>query len=170
MLVNGIAGAVVGLLATALLYALHFAGVLKTPLGSQLLFLTLAFHITGLIAALGLHRHRAKSDGGASFAMLFGAGLMVSLVAGVVLALGTHIFVTVVEPGHLEWLKQSSLERMAEAEMSEEDKALHREQIEQLTPAAYSVQTLTSTLIAGFFLTITLAAFLRMRVLRSAPS
>ena len=42
-----------------------------------------------------------------SFAMLFGAGLMVSLIAGIVLALGTHIFVTVVEPGHLEWLKQS---------------------------------------------------------------
>lgn len=167
MLVNVIAGTVVGLLATALLYTLHFAGLLKTGLGSQLLFLALAFHITGLIAALGYHRHRA-GEGGAPFARLFGAGLMVSLFAGVVLAAGTHLFVTVVEPGYLDWLKASSLERLAASELPAEEQAAHRGQIEQLTPLGYAVQTLISTLIAGFFLSLTLAAFLRMRTLRSA--
>ncbi|MEM8997697.1 MAG: DUF4199 domain-containing protein [Acidobacteriota bacterium] len=162
--INLIVGAAVGLLAAGLLYGAHAVEVLRTPLGSKLLLLTLVFHIAGLVVALGLHRYRAREEGGAPFSRLFGAGLMVSLAAGVVLALATQVFVTAVAPDYLDWVKASSLERLEQVtELGDEERAMHRRQVEQLTPQSYSVQTLTSTLVAGFFLSLTFAALLRMR-------
>ncbi|MEM1177257.1 MAG: DUF4199 domain-containing protein [Acidobacteriota bacterium] len=171
MKINLIVGAVVGLLAAGLLFVLHATEVLRTPLGSQLLILTLAFHVTGLIVALGFHRHRAKDEGGAPFSRLFGAGLMVSLIVGVILGLGTQVFVTHVDPTYLDWVKETSLEQLDQMEeISEEEKARHREQVERLTLEGYAVETLKRTLVVGFFLSLTLAALFRMRAVQATKT
>lgn len=168
MLLNVVTGLVVGIASASLIYVLHFLGVLRTPLGGQLLLLAIVFHTTGLLFAL--LRQRAR-DTDIPFARLFGAGLMLSLIAGLALAVGSYLFLTVVDPTYIDWVKERSREQLeAFPDLPVEERAAGEEQIAALTPGAYATQGLVGTLMIGFLLSLTLSAFLRMRVLRRQPS
>lgn len=168
MLLNVIVGVVVGLAQTGLLFTLNFAGILRTERGGQLLMLALAFHIVGLLWALGRHRAKAGEEG-APFARLFGAGLMVSLIIGIVVATGSMVFMDAVDPSYLDWVKESSREQLQALELEAEEEQAHEDRLAQLTPVGYAMQGLMGTLMTGLFLSLTLSAFLRIRVLRKGP-
>ncbi|MEM6794656.1 MAG: DUF4199 domain-containing protein [Acidobacteriota bacterium] len=169
MLLNLIVGVAVGLGQTGLLLVLHFAGVLRSQQGGRFLMLALAFHIVGLLWALGRHRAAASPEEGAPFSKLFGAGLMVSLIAGVVVAAGSLVFLEGIDPSYLDWIRESSRERLEALELPAEELEIQEQRLDQLTAAGYAMQGLMGTLMTGFFLSLTLAAFLRMRVIRKKP-
>ena len=68
----------------------------------------------------------------------------------------------------LDWLRQSSLDALAaQAEMDAAERAAQEAAIAAITPARYAVQVLMGTLFTGFFLSLTLSALMRVRVLRT---
>lgn len=93
---------------------------------------------------------------------------MLSLVAGLTLAAGSYVFLTTVDPTYIDWVKERSVEQLdAFPDLSAEERAANEEQIAALTPGAYATQGLVGTMMLGFLLSLTLSAFLRMRVLRA---
>lgn len=168
MRLNLLIGLVVGLLSAGLLFVLHGLGMLRTPAGEQMLYFAVAFHITGLITVMALQRSRAvKADVDAPlFARLFGSGLMVSLISGCVVAAGTLLFMEVQDPSYLDWIKERSLIQLASFELPPEESEAQRQQIVDLSARVYATRALVGTLISGFFLSLTIAAFMRIRMLR----
>ncbi|MCG8457897.1 MAG: DUF4199 domain-containing protein [Holophagales bacterium] len=168
MLLNLVTGLLVGLGSTGLLYVLHFQGLLREPLGERLWLGAMLIHAVGLLVALWRHRGSAGNEADVPFSRLFGAGLAVSFVAGAVAAQGAWLFVGVVDPSYLDWLRQSSLDALAaQAEMDAAERSAQEAAIAAITPARYAVQVLMGTLFTGFFLSLTLSALMRVRVLRT---
>ncbi|MEL7061659.1 MAG: DUF4199 domain-containing protein, partial [Acidobacteriota bacterium] len=98
MTLNVLGGVVLGAASSALIIVLHAVGLLRTPVGGRLLMAALFLHAIVLIWVMSRHAR----DEAASFARLLGAGLAVSLTAAVVMALGSYVFVTAVDPSHLD--------------------------------------------------------------------
>ncbi|MEM8929982.1 MAG: DUF4199 domain-containing protein [Acidobacteriota bacterium] len=164
MLFNLITGAVVGLASASLIYILHFAEVLRTPLGGQLLLLAILFLTSGLLTALMRHRVREPEI---AFGRLLGAGLAISMVAGLVLAIGSYVFTTTVDPTYLDFIRERSLEQLSQMDLPVEERAANEAQIAAINPSGYAMQGLFGTLVTGFLLSMTISAFLRMRVVRA---
>ena len=169
MLLNLITGVLIGLGSSVLLYTLHFQGLLRTPLGGRLLMGAMLIHGVGLLAALWRHRSVGGAGGeiDVPFSRLFGAGLVISMIAGLVVAQGSWLFIQVVDPTYLEWIQERSLEAVAESGMTADEQAMQVEAIRGITPLRYATQGLMGTLFFGLLLSLTLAALLRIRVLRT---
>lgn len=172
MLLNLITGVLIGLGSSVLLYTLHFQGLLRTPLGGRLLMGAMLIHAVGLLAALWRHRSVGGFGGEVDvpFIRLFGAGLVISLIAGLVVAQGSWLFIQVVDPTYLEWIRERSLEALAASPAPAAEKAQQAEAIRATTPLGYATQGLMGTLFFGLLLSLTLAALLRIRVLRTATT
>lgn len=162
MKINLGAGLAVGLLDFLLLCTLHWTGVLKTDLGVRLLMLTLFTHALGLIVAMVVLR---RQEGGAGFARLFGAGLLVSLVAGVTAAGGMYVFLQRIDPTYLDYMLEDQRRHVIET-WPEDQRDAALAQLDATTPAVYAGRgTIGGYMIRGFFLTLMLAAILRLRIL-----
>lgn len=162
MKINLVAGLAVGLLDFLLLCTLHWTGILKTDLGVRLLMLTLFTHALGLIVAMVVLRRRER---GAGFARLFGAGLLVSLVGGVIAAGGMFVFLQQVDPTYLDFMLDDQRQQVID-NWPEDQRAAALAQLDATTPAAYAGRgTVGGYMIRGFFLTLMLSAILRLRIL-----
>lgn len=172
MRLNLVAGLLIGGFGVVLTLGLHAAGLLRQPIGGRLSVLVLAVHAGTLVWALARHRVLARPDP-VPFSRLVGAGLLISLVAGLVLLGGSLLFTTTIDPSYLPWLQESmasELEAAASEGVSADELAAQREAVEALTPTAYALQWLSGALFMGFLLTLPIAVLLRVGALRSAPA
>lgn len=170
MKLNLLGGVIVGLFSNLVFYSIWAAGFLRSEEGARVLFLVSAVHATAIILVLSRHRAAALPEA-VPFAQLFGAGLFLSFIAGVVTSIGSYIFTTQVDPTYLGWIVEQSLEHLKtlglnEAELAAETAALPS----RVTPASYAVQGLVGVCITGFFLTLVISALLRLRAIQLVNS
>ncbi|MEM1202803.1 MAG: DUF4199 domain-containing protein [Acidobacteriota bacterium] len=172
MKLNVVAGLVLGLLSVAILYVCHWTGWLRTPAGENGLPLaTGLLHILLLIWALRRHRNLARPEG-VPFARLFGAGLLISLVGGITVAFGNLLLTQVLDPGFFDWAMERArfhlAEQMATMEgLTEADRQARLAILDAATPEGFAVQRMVQTLILGAFLSLPVAALVRLRSLKS---
>lgn len=166
MRLNLLGGVLVGLFSNLVFYGLYWSGMLRSEEGGKFLFLASAAHAAALI--LVLSRHRASAlPAAVSFATLFGAGLFLSFVAGVVTAFGSYVFTTQVDPTYIGWVIEETgahlktLELPA-AELQQQLAGLP----ERVTPGSYAFQGLVGVCMTGLFLTLVIAALLRIRAMQ----
>ena len=164
MILNVMAGLVVGLFATSLFWGLHYLGELRSTLGSQALWAAVIFHALTLVVTLWRQRSRELDI---PFPKLLAAGLVVTLIAAMVSGLGTWIFMTWIDPGFLDWVKEQSLAQLAELPLDEEQRRTQLEAVQASTPSSFIVQGMIAVLIRGFLLTLPIAALIRLRRVRS---
>lgn len=170
MKLNLLGGVIVGLFSNLVFYAIWAAGLLRSEDGGRILFLASAVHAITIILVLSRHRAAALPEA-VPFAKLFGAGLFLSFVAGIVTSIGSYIFTTQVDPSYLGWIVEQSLEHLktlglSEAELAAETAALPS----RVTPASYAVQGLVGVCITGFFLSLVIGALLRLRAIQLVNS
>lgn len=164
MVLNLTAGLAVGLFATSLFWGLHYLGELRTTFGSQALWVAVIFHAMTLV--ITLWRQRSKEHD-IPFPKLLAAGLAVTLVAALVSGLGNWIFMTEIDPGFLDWVKQQSVTQLSELPLEEGQREIQLQAVEESTPGTFVVQGMIAVLIRGFLLTLPVAALIRLRRVRT---
>lgn len=164
MKVNLIAGFALGLFSAISLVALHQLGLLRSPDTARwMLALTMTVHSVILILALLRHRAAAGADG-MPFSRFLGAGLFISFLGGVISAISSWVFVTWVDPSHLEWVRAETVAQIQQSGLSGAELEQQLAQLPaQIPPAAYAIQALRALLIMGLFLSVVIAALLRLR-------
>lgn len=173
MRLNVAAGLLIGGFGVALTLLLFATGQLREPIGGRLAPLSLAVHAGTLVWALARHRKLAKPEP-VSFARLVGAGLLISLVAGVVLFVGALALTTSIDPDYLPWLRESMTRDLeaaaADGLVADDALAAQRAEIDTLQPMSFALQWLTGPLVMGLLLTLPIAMLLRVGALRHARS
>ena len=173
MKLNLLGGVIVGMFSNLVFYALYWADLLRSEDGARLLFLASGLHAAVLIGVLSKHRSAALPEA-IPFAKLFGAGLILSFVAGICTSLGSYYFTTQVDPSYLGWITEQSIAHLKtmdlpEAQLNAEIAALPS----RVTPGSYAFQGLVGVCITGFVLTLVIGALLRLRAMQvvgSAPA
>lgn len=168
MKLNLLGGVLVGLFSSLVFYGLYWSGMLRSEEGGKFLFLASAAHAAALI--LVLSRHRANALPAAiPFFKLFGAGLFLSFVAGVVVAIGSFLFTTQVDPTYLPWVIEETAAHLKTLELPEAELQQQLASLpERVTPGSYAFQGLVGLCMTGLFLTLVIAAFLRIRAMKLA--
>lgn len=164
MKVNLIAALVLGLCSTAILVVMHRLGVLRSPeAGNWALVAGMTCHSLVLIVALV--RHRARDGESISYGRLFGAGLFISFLGGVISALGSLLFTSTIDPTHLDWVRAQTAEQLrAQADLPPTQLEAQIASLPELiTPGFYAVQALRALLVVGFVLSLVIAALIRLR-------
>lgn len=170
MKLNILGGLLVGLMANLIFYGLHFTGLLRTPDGAKVLFLASGVHAAVIILVLSRHRSQALPEA-IPFAKLMGAGLFLSLVAGLCTAAGLLVFTTQVDKTHLAWVVEQSTEQAKTMGLSEAELQAHIASLPELvTPWSLAFQGLAGTCIVGFFLSLVIGALLRLRAVQLVNS
>jgi Protein of unknown function (DUF4199) len=166
MKLNVLGGLAVASIALAVLLGLHISGSLRSPDAGSIFFLTIAGHAVVLIVVLRRH-HLKLAPEQASFFRLLGAGLLLSLIAGLLIALGSYLFAARVDPTYLDWLLEVSREQIAAAGLPAEAAQNELERLQGFaTPRGYALQSLIGALSTGFVLTLLISVILRLRALR----
>lgn len=171
MKINLVAGLILGIFSTGTVLVMHQLGSLRSPEAANwALVAGMACHSLVLIVALIRHRAAAQPEE-VPYARLFGAGLFISFLGGVVSAIGSYFFTTQVDPGHLAWVREKTAEQLREAglqgpELEEQLRLLP----ELITPGTYALQALRALLVVGFLLTLVISAFVRLRGLRQTQT
>ncbi len=166
MKLNLLGGLLVGVLSNLIFLTVYWSGLLRTDSGGRLLFLISAVHAVVLIVVLSRHRQNALPDA-VPFAKLFGAGLFLSFVAGVFTGMGSYTFTTLIDPTHLDWVIEKSVEYVKTLELPEAE--LQKEIAEmpsRVSPVTYAIQGLIGICTTGFFLSLVIAALLRIRAVQ----
>lgn len=166
MKLNLLGGLLVGILSNLIFLTVYWTGLLRTDSGGRLLFLISAVHAVVLIVVLSRHRQNALPDA-VPFAKLFGAGLFLSFVAGVFTGMGSYTFTTLIDPTHLDWVIEKSVEYVKTLELPEAE--LQKEIAEmptRVSPVTYAIQGLIGICTTGFFLSLVISALLRIRAVQ----
>ncbi len=157
---NLIGGVAIGAAATLLIHILHFAGLIRSELGAYLLMLVLVVH--ALVLGFVFRGHRR--DGQGRFMQLLGAGMLISLLAGLVGAGGSFLFTEVTDPDYLPWLQEESFRRLEASPLPAAEKDLQRVRIEEgVRQPEYAFQSITGSMVFGLMLSFLLAILLRQR-------
>ena len=157
---NLIGGLAVGLAATLLIHLLHFVGLIRTAPGANLLKLVLVVH--GLVLVWAFRGHVKAGQG--RFAQLLGAGMLISLLAGIVGGAGFLLYTEVTDPSYLEWLREESMIRLQASPLSAAEKERLLPQIEEsLQQPRYALQTIQGSMFSGLLGSLILGILLRDR-------
>lgn len=170
MKLNLLGGLLVGVVSNLIFLGVYWAGLLRSETGGRLLFLVSAVHAVVLILVLSRHRQDALPNA-VPFAKLFGAGLFLSFVAGAFTGMGSYTFTTLIDPTHLDWVVERSIDYVKTLELPEAE--LQKEIAEmpsRVSPVSYAIQGLFGVCITGFFLSLVIAALLRIRAVQLVNS
>jgi len=170
MKLNVLGGLLVGVASNLIFLLTYWAGILRTEKGGYVLLLASAVHAIVLILVLSRHRSDALPNA-VPFARLFGAGLMLSFVAGLFAAIGSYTFTTLIDPTYLGWIVERSIEyiktlEMPEAQLQEEIAAMPS----RVSAVSYAIQGLIGVCMTGFFLSLVISALLRLRAMKLVAS
>lgn len=163
MLLNLIAGLLLGLFSGSLYFVLHALELLRTASAGQLFWAAVICH--GVILLLVLWRQRS-ADPRIGFARLLASGLMVSLIGALITGLGVWLFVSFVDPTFIDWLREQSLARLDQLGLSEDQRSLQEAQIRSADKGNFVTQAVMAVLFRGFLFSLPLAALLRLRAAR----
>lgn len=157
---NLIGGLTIGLAAIVVIHGLLLAGLMRTTLGAYLMMLILVVHAGVLI---WVFRRHVKAGQG-RFTQLLGAGMVISLLAGLVAGAGSMLYTEVSDPGYLSWLREESTLRLQQSPLSAVEKESRRVRIvESVRQPQYALQTVIGSMVSGLLLSFLLAVILRQR-------
>jgi hypothetical protein len=152
-------GLIIGVLCSAWMFVMGFAGWYSDPVSSRLFFLVIAIEAGGLL--WGLRRTAAL---GRAYAAQVLAGTMMAIVAGVIITAASLLLTTVVFPDYFAQVQSSYRTSLQKQGMSEADIAAAAEaNAASATPMAQAESGFIGTLITGIVASAVIAAFVRGR-------
>lgn len=152
------AGLVLGLAVELWVYVMGILGWYKDPVLLNFFWLVILIQIGVLIWGL-----RLTADG-KTYGAQVGAGVLMSLVGGVIIALGSILFTTVVFPNYFEELRAASEEMMRKQVLSEEEIETQLDSMAPLqTPIMQAIQGFFGTLVTGLLASLVIAIFIRKK-------
>ena len=131
-------GLLIGVLCAAWTFVMGFTGWYKDPATLRFFFLVIVIEIAGLI--WGLRKTAAE---GRTYSGQVAAGMLMSIVAGLVILCSSLLFTTVVFPEYFSEINASQRELMLKKGTSEAD-------INAAIAAAAPMQTPMANAVAGF--------------------
>jgi hypothetical protein len=159
-------GLLIGVLCSAWMFVMGFAGWYTDPALSNLFFLVIAIEVAGLV--WGLRRTAAL---GRAYGAQVLAGTMMAIVAGVIIIAASLVFTTAVFPEYLTQVQDSyrvSLQKqgMSEAEIG----AAVQANSASATPMAQAESGFIGTLVTGIVASALIAVFVRRRGTEPVPA
>ena len=158
------AGIVLGVLVEIWTYLSGFAGWYKDPKLQNLFWVVVAIQIAVLMWALKRTAAEGRGYGGQ-----IAAGTLISLIGGVIIAVGSFIFATVVFPNYCKDIMALQEQTLREAGRSESEIRQTMDLVAKTsTPAMQSLFGFLGTLITGVVVSAIIGAFFRARPARPA--
>jgi hypothetical protein len=153
------AGILLGVLCVVWTFLMGYTGWYKDPALLNLFYVVILIEIGVLIWAL---RHTAAE--GRGYGGQVGAGLLISLIGGVIIAIGSVIFTTVAFPEYFQELAAVQEQMMRDQGRSDEEiQAMLDMTAQTSTPTLQAVVGFIATMVTGLVASLIIAAFVKAR-------
>lgn len=151
-------GVLIGVLCSIWTFVMGFTGWYKDPVMLSMFYLVVLIEIAVLVWALKKTAH-VKTYGGQ-----VGAGVLMSVIGGVILIFSSLLFTTVAYPNYFEELRTVGAEVMRSEGKSEADIAREFEKMAPTqTPIMQALLGCLGTIATGLVASLVIAAFLRKK-------
>lgn len=153
------AGIVLGVLVVIWMFVIGFTGWYKDPVLLNLFYVVILIQIGVLIWGLRVTAREGRTYGGQ-----VGAGMLISLIGGIIIFFGSILFTSVVFPDYFEEVRRAGEEVMRARGMSETDIQTYLDQQAAMqTPIINALTGFIATLVTGLIVSLVTAAFLRRK-------
>lgn len=115
----------------------------------------------GIIVAAVRHYRDQEAGGFVAFGKAFQVGLGVIVIIGIITALFTLLYITVIDPGYLASMSDDMREMFERMGMNEEQIEAGMERMENMTPLSMMRQSIIGTLIFGGISSAIVAAIMK---------
>jgi len=151
-------GILIGVLCALLTFVMGFTGWYKDPAMMAVFYAVILIQIGVLVWGL------RKTAGEKAYVAQVGAGILMSVIGGVIIMASSMIFTTVAFPEYFEELRAVQMQMATAAGKSEAEAATELEMAAQFqTPVFQAVFGFIGTLVTGTLASLIIAAFARKK-------